>query len=218
MADLIGSERTRLRRRPERGAYDRDTVHAVLDAGLVCHIGFVHDGQPFVLPAVYARVGESLYVHGSAASRMLRGLRDGLPVCVTVTLLDGIVLARSAFHHSMNYRSAVLLGVAVAVEDEGERLRAFEALIERMVRGRWTQVRPPNTTELRATMVLRLPIAEASAKIRSGPPLDDAEDLGWPCWAGRVPVRLVATTPVPDGEVGGPAPTPEAFALGAGVA
>src|SRR5262245_23333885 len=167
MAELIGSARTRLKRRPERGAYDRDTVHAVLDAGLVCHIGFVHEAQPFVLPAVYVRIGESLYVHGSAASRMLRGLRDGVPVCVTVTLVDGLVLARSAFHHSMNYRSAVLLGVAVEVTDDGERLRAFEALIERMSPGRWTQVRPPNTRELRATMVLRLPITEASAKLRT---------------------------------------------------
>jgi len=199
MVTLSPTERTRVRRLPSRASYDRATLHAVLDEGLVCQLGFVHDGQPFVLPTTYARVEDALYVHGSAASRMLRGLRDGIPVCATVTLLDGLVLARSAFHHSMNYRSVVILGVATEVTEPAERLRALEAIVEHVAPGRWAEVRPPNERELKATMVLRLPIAEASAKIRSGPPLDDAEDHGWPCWAGEIPLRLVALAPVPDG-------------------
>src|SRR5207249_9743239 len=166
MAELSPTPRTRVRRLPSRASYDRTTIHAILDEALVCHLGFVHDRQPFVLPTTYARVGDALYLHGSAASRMLRGLREGLPVCVTVTLLDGLVLARSAFHHSMNYRSVVILGVAVEVSEPGERLRALEAIVEHAVPGRWPQVRPPSAGELRATMVLRLPIEEASAKVR----------------------------------------------------
>jgi nitroimidazol reductase NimA-like FMN-containing flavoprotein (pyridoxamine 5'-phosphate oxidase superfamily) len=160
-------------------------------------VGFVQEGQPFVIPTTFARIDESLYLHGSAASRMCRALRDGVPACVTVTLLDGLVLARSAFHHSMNYRSVVILGVATPVTEEGERLRALEALIEHMSPGRWAEIRQPNATELRATMVLRLPVAEASSKIRTGGPLDDDEDLSWPCWAGHVPLRLVADAPIP---------------------
>ena len=199
MAELSPTQRTRVRRLPSRASYDRATMHAILDEGLVCHLGFVHDGQPFVLPTTYARVEDAIYLHGSAASRMLRGLRDGIPVCATVTLLDGLVLARSAFHHSMNYRSVVILGVATELTGSAERLRALEAIVEHVAPGRWGQVRPPNDRELKATMVLRLPIVEASAKIRTGPPLDDAEDLRWPCWAGQVPLRLVALAPVPDG-------------------
>ena len=198
MTEPTPTQRTRVRRLPSRASYDRVTMHAILDEGLVCHLGFVHDGQPFVLPTTYARVEDAIYLHGSAASRMLRGLRDGIPVCATVTLLDGLVLARSAFHHSMNYRSVVILGVATEVTGSAERLRALEAIVEHVAPGRWAQVRPPNDRELKATMVLRLPIVEASAKIRTGPPLDDAEDLGWPCWAGHVPLRLVALEPVPD--------------------
>jgi len=192
------TERTRVRRLPNRASYDAATIHAILDEGLVCHLGFAHDGQAFVLPTTYARVEDALYVHGSAASRMFRGLRDGIPVCATVTLLDGLVLARSAFHHSMNYRSVVILGVAAEVTEPAERLRALEAIVEHVAPGRWAQVRPPNERELKATMVLRLPIAEASAKLRTGGPLDDAEDLGWPCWAGHVPLQLVALPPVAD--------------------
>ena len=199
MPELSPTDRTRVRRLPVRASYERATIHAILDEGLVCHVGFVHDRQPYVLPTTYARVGDQLYLHGSAASRMLRGLREGTPVCVTVTLLDGLVLARSAFHHSMNYRSVVILGVAVEVSEPDERLRALEAIVEHVNPGRWPQVRPPSAQELRATMVLRLPIEEASAKVRSGGPLDDAEDLGWPCWSGHVPLRLVALAPVPDG-------------------
>jgi hypothetical protein len=200
MAELITTERTRLRRLPARGSFERATVDAILDEALVCHVGFVHEGQPFVVPTTFARVGDALYVHGSAASRMLRDLREGIPVCVTVTLLDGLVLARSAFHHSMNYRSVVILGMAAEVTDEAERLSALEAIVEHVMPGRWEQVRPPSPQELRATMVLRLPIVEASAKIRTGGPLDDADDMGWPCWAGHVPLRLTALEPVPDGE------------------
>jgi hypothetical protein len=196
---MPASERTRVRRLPARASYDPETINAILDEALVCHVGFVHEGQPFVLPTTFARVGNDLYLHGSAASRMLRGLRDGVPVCVTVTLLDGLVLARSAFHHSMNYRSVVILGTATEVSEPAERLRALEAIVEHAVPGRWPEVRPPNAQELRATMVLRLPILEASAKLRTGGPLDEAEDLGWPCWAGHVPLRLTAFAPVPDG-------------------
>jgi len=199
MADPSPTPRTRVRRLPQRAAYDEATIHAILDNGLVCHIGFVHEGQPFVLPTTYARLGDALVLHGSAASRMLRGVRDGIPICVTVTLLDGLVLARSAFHHSMNYRSVVILGVATEVTDDAERLHALEAIVEHVNPGRWAEVRPPNERELKATMVLRLPIAEASAKVRTGPPLDDTEDLGWPCWAGEVPLRLVALAPIADG-------------------
>ncbi len=199
MAEPSPTPRTRVRRLPQRAAYDEATIHAILDNGLVCHIGFLHEGQPFVLPTTYARLGDALVLHGSAASRMLRGLRDGIPICVTVTLLDGLVLARSAFHHSMNYRSVVILGVATEVTDDAERLRALEAIVEHVNPGRWAEVRPPNERELKATMVLRLPIAEASAKVRTGPPLDDTEDLGWPCWAGEVPLRLVALAPIADG-------------------
>jgi len=210
MADALTTERTRVRRLPARASYDRGTIDAILEEALVCHVGFVHEGQPYVIPTTYGRVGDTLYLHGSAASRMLRGLRDGAPVCVTVTLLDGLVLARSAFHQSMNYRSVVILGVATEVTGEAERLRGLEAVVEHVFPGRWHEVRPPSERELRATMVLRLPIVEASAKIRTGGPLDDPEDLGWPCWAGHVPVRLTALAPVADGAVpaGAPAPRP----------
>jgi nitroimidazol reductase NimA-like FMN-containing flavoprotein (pyridoxamine 5'-phosphate oxidase superfamily) len=198
---IPASERTRVRRLPARACYDRATIDAILDEALICHVGFAAGGQPYVIPTTYARVGRQLYIHGSAASRMLRTLATGAPVCVTVTLLDGLVLARSAFHHSMNYRSVVILGTAVEVSDPDERLAALEAIVEHVLTGRWRQVRPPSERELRATAVLRLPLDEVSAKIRSGPPLDDAEDLAQPCWAGVIPLRLVAATPLPDAHV-----------------
>ena len=194
------SERTRVRRQPGRGAYDRATIDAILDEGLVCHLGFVHEGQPFVLPTTYARVGDVVYVHGSAAGRLMTALAGGIPLSLTVTLLDGLVLARSAFHHSMNYRSVVILGTATGVVDRAERLLGLEAIVEHMAPGRTAAVRAPSEKELKATLVLRVPIVEASAKVRTGGPLDDAEDMGWPCWAGHVPLRLVAGTPIPDGE------------------
>jgi hypothetical protein len=187
-----------VRRRSERGRYDRETIHAILDEGLVCCVAFVADGQPFAIPTAYARVGETLYLHGSPASRMLQGLAEGIPVCATVTLLDGIVLARSAFHHSMNYRSVVVLGRARAVQDAGERLLALRALVEHVAPGRFGDARGPSARELAQTSVLALPIAEASAKVRSGPPLDAEEDLVLPHWAGVIPLRLAAGDPVAD--------------------
>lgn len=192
------TERTTLGRRPKRGSYDRRTVEQILDEALICHLGFAVDGQPYVIPTIHARCGDRLYVHGSAASRMLRTLKQGVPMCVTATLLDGLVLARSAFHHSMNYRSVVVLGVATEVDGTSEKKAALEALVEHVVPGRVQQVRPPTESELLATMVLSIPLQEVSAKIRTGPPIDDEPDYGWPCWAGEIPLRLTAFPPVSD--------------------
>lgn len=192
------TSRTTVRRLPERGAYDRETIDAILDQGLHCHLGFVVDSQPYVIPTIHARVGDSVVFHGSAASRMLRTLKGGVPVCLTVTLVDGLVLARSAFHHSMNYRSVVVLGRAVEITSPQERLAALEAISEHVLPGRWREVRPPSEAELRATLVLRLGLDEASAKVRSGPPSDDEEDYALPCWAGVLPLSLSAGEPAPD--------------------
>jgi nitroimidazol reductase NimA-like FMN-containing flavoprotein (pyridoxamine 5'-phosphate oxidase superfamily) len=202
------SERTRLRRRPDRAAYDRDTIHAILDAGLVCHLGFASgdDGQPFVLPTVYGRIGDDIYLHGSAAGRLCRTLGAGVPMCMTVTHVDGLVLARSAMHHSMNYRSVVVLGTATPVTDLEEKLVALRAIVNHITPRRWDDVREPNPQELKATSVLRLPISETSAKVRTGGPIDDAADMDWPVWAGQIPLRLVALDPIPDGDVPGHAP------------
>ena len=194
----LQSPRTTVKRLASRAAYDRDTVYAILDEGLVCHIGFVADGQPYVIPANYARIGDRLYLHGSAASRMLRALTDGQTVCVSVTLVDGVVLARSAFHHSLNYRSAVVLGTARAVTDLGEKAAALAAIVEHVVPGRSRDTRPPNEKETLATKVLCLPIVEASAKSRSGPPNEEPEDLGSECWAGEIPLRLTPRAVIPD--------------------
>lgn len=191
------TERTRVRRLPKRGHYDRETVHAILDAGLVCHLGFEADGQPFVVPTAYWRAGERVYFHGSAASRTLRALGGELPVCLTVTLVDGLVLARSGFHHSINYRSVMVLGRAVPVEDAAEKTAALETFMERLAPGRWQEVREPNAKELKATRVMYLPLEEVSAKVRTGPPVDDEEDYALPVWAGVVPLREVAEAPVP---------------------
>lgn len=192
------TRRTTLKRLPQRGSYDREVVHRILDEGFVCHVGFAVDGQPFVIPTGYARDGDTLYLHGSAASRMLRSLAGGIPVCVTVTLIDGLVLARSAFHHSINYRSVVILGVAEPVEDRQEKMAALKAFTEHVIPGRWDEVREPDEQELKGTSVLRLPLVEVSAKIRTGPPKDDEEDHAIPVWAGELPLRIVAGTPVPD--------------------
>jgi len=192
------TERTTLGRLPKRGSYDRETVEQILDEALICHLGFAVDGQPYVIPTIHVRCGDRLYVHGSAASRMLRTLKQGVPMCVTATLLDGLVLARSAFHHSMNYRSVVVLGVATEVADASEKKAALEAIVEHVVPGRVQQVRPPTESELCATTVLSIPLEEVSAKIRTGPPLDDEPDYGWPCWAGEIPLRLTAFAPVSD--------------------
>jgi uncharacterized protein len=192
------TERTKLRRLPRRGSFDRETVYRILDEGFVCHVGFAVDGRPYVIPTAYARVAERLYVHGSAASRMLRALAWEVEACVTVTLVDGLVLARSAFHHSINYRSVVVFGTAAVVRDEGEKLKALEAFTEHILPGRWRDVRPPTAGELQATMVLSLPIEEASAKVREGPPLDDEADYARGGWAGVLPLELSAGEPVGD--------------------
>jgi len=198
MEDFIPTARSTLRRLPQRALYDRAAVYQILDEGFVCHVGFWLDGQPFVIPTGYARIGDRLYVHGSAASRMLRTLRDGVEVCVTVTLVDGLVLARSAFHHSMNYRSVMVFGRATAVEADEEKLTALRAFSEHLIPGRWLEVRPPSAKELEATLVLSLPLGEASAKVRSGPPLDDQEDYALSVWAGVVPIGLAAGPPIAD--------------------
>ncbi|HET7367374.1 MAG TPA: pyridoxamine 5'-phosphate oxidase family protein [Gaiella sp.] len=193
------SRRVRVTRLHERALYDREAIEAVLDAGLVAHLGFVSEGQPYVIPTLHARVGDAVYVHGSAASRTLRALRDGIPACLTVTLLDGIVLARSVFEHSMNYRSVVVLGTAVPVDEPDEKLTALEAFTEKLLPGRWAEARPPTRKELKATSVLRLPLDEASAKIRDGGPEDgDTPDAGLDVWAGHVPLVVEARPPVPD--------------------
>lgn len=195
---FLPTERTALKRLPERGAYERKTIYRVLDEGFVCHVGFIFNDEPVVIPMAYGRAGNVLYIHGSAASRMLRELASGIPVCVTVTLLDGLVLARSAFHHSMNYRSVVLFGTACAVKDVRTKLKALQAFSDHVLRGRWTEVRKPNEFELKHTLVLELPLTEASAKIRSGPPVDEDSDYGLPIWAGELPVSFVAGEPVAD--------------------
>ena len=192
------TDRTRVRRVPARGVYDRETIDAILDESLISHVGFVHEGEPVVIPTLHARLGDRLYLHGSAASRMLRTLERGVPVCVTSTLVDGLVLARSAFHHSVNYRSVVVFGPATLVEPEEERLRALELFTEKLVPGRWPEVRPPTPQELKGTKVLSLPLDEASAKVRSGPPIDDDEDYELPVWAGVLPMRTVVDQPRPD--------------------
>jgi nitroimidazol reductase NimA-like FMN-containing flavoprotein (pyridoxamine 5'-phosphate oxidase superfamily) len=190
--------RTRLRRRPQRGHFERDTVHAILDEGLVCHVGFADAGHPVVIPMAYARVGEVLYLHGAPKNRMLGLLESGAPACVTVTLVDGVVLARSAFHQSMNYRAVMLFGVARAVTDPAEADAALRAVVEHVIPGRLGDVRPPSPAEVAGTLVLRFPIEEASAKIRGGGPLDDEADYAIETWAGVVPLRLVAGAPEPD--------------------
>lgn len=190
--------RTRLVRESDRAVYDRETAYRILDEAFLCHVGFVVDGQPFVIPTSYGRDKDNLYIHGSAASRMLRHAREGVPVCVTVTLLDGLVLARSIFNHSMNYRSMVILGRAVLVEDPEEKIKALRLLSEHIIPGRWDDSRQPNERELKATSVLRLPIEEFSAKVRKGPPIDDEEDYSFPTWAGVVPLKTVPDPPVDD--------------------
>lgn len=194
------TDRTTLRRLPKRGYHDRATIDAVLDAGFLCHVGFVVDGLPYVIPTSYTRDGNRLLIHGSAASRMLRTLKDGVDVCVTVTLLDGLVLARSVFHHSMNYRSVVVFGRATPVEDQVEKTNAMRLFTEHVIAGRWNDARRPTENELKATLVLALPIEEASAKIRTGPPLDEEEDYGLPVWAGVVPLGLRRGELIPDSQ------------------
>jgi len=190
--------RTRVIREPHRGIYDRNTVNQILDEGLICHVGFVADGQPYVIPTIYGRDGDVLYIHGSVASRMLRHLEQGLPVCVTVTLLDGLVLARSVFNHSMNYRSVVVLGTAALVENPEEKIAALRAISEHVLLHRWDDARQPNEKELKVTSVLKIPIQEFSAKVRVGPPIDDEADYSFPTWAGVIPLETKTGAPIPD--------------------
>ncbi len=190
--------RTRLVREPDRAVYDREAAYHILDEGFLCQVGFVVDGQPFVIPTSYGRNDANLYIHGSAASRMLRQMKDGVSVCITVTLLDGLVLARSIFNHSMNYRSVVILGKATLVDDPAEKIEALRLLSEHIIPGRWADSRQPNERELKATSILRVPIEEFSAKVRSGPVVDDEEDYSFLTWAGVVPLQMVAGEPIDD--------------------
>ena len=202
------TERTRVVREANRAVCDRETIYRILDEGFVCHVGFVSEGQPFVIPTMYARVGDYVYFHGSAASRMLRGLTSGLPVCLTVTLTDGLVLARSVFNHSMNYRSVVALGHATIIENPAEKLSALQAFTEKLIPGRWNDARQPNERELKATSIVKLPLTEVSAKVRTGGVEDDAEDYSFRVWAGVIPLRLVAAPPVRDERCDPALPTP----------
>jgi len=201
--------RTKVKRLPARGKYERETINAILDEALICHVGFVADGQPYVIPTGFARIGNDLYIHGSAASRMLRNIAQGIDICVTVTLLDGLVLARSAFHHSMNYRSVVILGKATLVDDVDEKNTALEAFTEHIIPGRWAEVRWPTELELKGTTVLKLPIEEVSAKIRTGDPKDDEEDYSMDVWAGVLPLSIVPGDPVDDSLLSSPLSVPE---------
>jgi len=194
----VPTVRTRVVREPHRGVYDRETLNSILDEGFLCHVGFVVDGQPYVIPTSYGRDGDVLYIHGSAASRMLRNLSAAIPVCITVTLLDGLVLARSIFNHSMNYRSAVVLGTASLVTDPAEKLKGLRVLSEHILPNRWDDVRPPDDKELKATSVLRIPIEEFSAKVRVGPPIDDEPDYSFPTWAGVIPLDMQSGAPIRD--------------------
>lgn len=201
------SSRVKVKRHGERGHYDRTVIDAILDEGLVAHVGFVVAGQPYVIPTLYARSGDTLYFHGAAANRMLDTMAGG-PVCVTVTLLDGLVLARSHYNHSANYRSVVVLGTPREVTDRDEKIRSFQILVDHVAQGRWEDARQPNETEIKVTRVLALPLDEASAKIRVGPPMDDEADQGLPVWAGVIPLRVVADPPIPAPELTAGIPTP----------
>jgi nitroimidazol reductase NimA-like FMN-containing flavoprotein (pyridoxamine 5'-phosphate oxidase superfamily) len=205
----LQSQRTTVRREPQRGVYDRETIYEILDSGFVCHMGFVHEGHPFVIPTSYWRIDDHLYVHGSSASRMLRGLAAGLEVCVTVTFVDGLVLARSAFNHSVNYRSVVVLGKGTLLATDEEKIAALHAFTERITPGRWEEIRYPNAQELKATSVLKVPLTEASAKVRQGAPIDDEEDYAVNCWAGVIPFSTVVRAGIPDERLREEIATPE---------
>jgi uncharacterized protein len=203
------TDRTRIVREPNRAEYDREAIYKILDEGLVCHLGFAPDGLPFVIPTMFARIGDHIYFHGSAASRTLRALGGALPVCITVTLSDGLVLARSVFNHSMNYRSVVALGIATLIEDPAEKLQALRAFTEKLIPGRWSDARQPNERELKATSILKLPLTEVSAKVRIGDVEDDAEDYALRVWAGIIPLRLVAESAIRDERCDPEIPTPK---------
>ena len=209
MNDYAVTDRSRLRRVHERAHFDRATIHAILDEGLICLLGFAVEGKPFVIPTAYWRDGETVYVHGSSASRTMRALAEGAEACLTVTHLDGLVYARSGFHHSMNFRSVMIFGVPRLVEDETEKMAALEAFMRRIGPGRWDETRPPDDQEFKATKVLALALEEVSAKVRTGPPVDDEADYALPCWAGVVPLRLVAGDPIDDDRLTNGASVPD---------
>jgi len=209
MTQFQPTERTQVKRLPKRGRYDEETVFQILDSAFVCHVGFVVDGQPFVIPTNYGRSGNTLYLHGSSASRMLKTLSGGVPVCVTITHVDGLVLARSAFHHSVNYRSVVILGNAQLVEDRAAKMEALRIFTEHVMKGRWAEVRWPTEQELKATTVLALELEEVSAKVRTGGPVDDEPDYSLPVWAGVLPLETVAKTPLPDANRQADVPLPD---------
>ena len=213
--EFAPTERSRVRRLAKRGTYDRETIYRILDKASLCHVSFCLEGQPFIIPTLFGRVGDSIYLHGSHISRMLQTLGEGVPLSLAETLVDGLVLARSAFHHSMNYRSAVVFGRGKSVDDENEKMSALKAISEQVVSGRWDDCRPPNAKELNVTAVIRIEIEEASAKIREGMPVDDREDYALPVWAGIVPVRQVYGEPVPDQYVGAAIDLPD-YLRGAG--
>jgi hypothetical protein len=202
------TSRTRVVREANRAVYDRDAIYRILDEAFVCHVGFSTDGQPFVIPTMFARAGDAIYFHGSAASRMLRCISDGLPVCITVTLTDGLILARSVFNHSMNYRSVVALGHATLIHEPSEKLQALRAFAEKLLPGRWNDARQPSEQELKATSILHLPLTEVSAKVRTGGVEDDADDYALPVWAGVIPMHLVMDAPVRDDRCDPAIPTP----------
>jgi len=209
---ITPTDRTKVRRLPARANYERELIDAVIDEALSCHVGFAIDGRPWVIPTIHARLDDVLYLHGAVANHMLRSLADGIEACVTITLVDGLVLARSAFHHSMNYRSVMVFGRLTVVDDDAEKDAALRALVEHVVPGRMADARPPNDTELRKTSVLRLPITEASAKVRTGGPIDDDDDMHLPIWAGQVPISAAYGSPIPEPE----APAVPAYVTGYG--
>jgi hypothetical protein len=203
----LKTPRTTVKRLPKRAHYDAEAVHAILDAAFICHVGFVVDGQPYVIPTGFGRDGDKLYIHGSAVSRTLKTLGSGVPMCLTVTLLDGLVLARSGFHSSMNYRSVVVLGTAHPVTGD-EKGHALAVISDQILKGRWDEIRGPSRKELNGTTVLALPLKEASAKVRTGPPVDDEEDYAMPIWAGVVPLQMKTGTPIPDERLPDSIPVP----------
>ena len=205
---LLRSDRSKVKRVPQRGSYEREVIYQILDEGLVCYISFVVDGQPFVIPTAYGRVEDQLYIHGSPASRMLRALQTGIEVCVCVTLVDGLVLARSAFHHSLNYRSVVIFGTATIVQGQEQKLEALKAFCDHIIPERWQEVRPPSRQELNGTLVLALPLTEASAKIRTGAPIDDEKDYKLPIWAGVIPLNITPGEPISDPRLSSALPIP----------
>src|SRR5215475_7285930 len=209
MSEFTPTERTQVKRLPKRGKYDSETVYKILDEAFICHVGFVADGQPFVIPTGFGRSGDVLYIHGSAASRMLRSLEKGIPVCVTATLVDGLVLARSAFHHSVNYRSVVILGTAKVVDDPKEKIEALRRFTEHIMKGRWEEIRWPNEQEMKGTTVLALPLEEVSAKVRTGGPIDEEEDYSLPVWAGVLPIKAIPQEPAADARLNPNTPLPE---------